>query len=280
MCFSDRWGPDTIVDDSTDSTQGRGSRVNTQVGQVLRSRRETLGLPLEQVHAQLRIPLRWLQAIEEDRFDLFDSPQYAKGFVRAYAAYLGLDPEPLVRTVAARCGQGRAPHLVFPGGEVPIRPAVPPSRLRRLAAWAAFGAALAVVGFGYLGYRQLRAFFTTAEVPVQVTSPAPAASAPEPEGPQAPLGPALPPAAMAGEPAVRVVLAAEDVSWLRVVADGRRVFEGFIRTGERREWEAAKSLHVVIGNAGGVRVQVNGQDLGVLGAPGEVVRRTFGPPAR
>jgi hypothetical protein len=85
---------------------------------------------------------------------------------------------------------------------------------------------------------------------------------------------------MAGEPVVRMVLSAEDLSWLRVVADGRRVFEGFLRAGEQREWEATSTLQVVIGNAGGVRVQVNGQDLGFLGAPGEVVRRTFTPPPR
>lgn len=268
---------------SARTAQGHGSGGGAgpvRAGQVLRGRREELGLTLEQVHGELKIPTRWLRAIEEDRFDLFDSPQYAKGFVRSYAQFLGLDPEPLVQSVAASVPGGRKPQLVAPSGDVPIRPVAPPSRLRRALGWTALAVTVGLVWLGYVGYRQLRAFYATAEP----TPPAPpAAVGPQQsvgDRPQALPSPALPPPAMAGEPVVRLVLTAEDVSWLRVVADGRRVFEGFIRAGERREWEAAGSLQVVIGNAGGVRVEVNGADLGMLGAPGEVVRRTFTPPPR
>jgi cytoskeleton protein RodZ len=93
----------------------------------LRARREGLGLSLEQVHAQLRIPTRWLRAIEEERFEVFDSPQYAKGFVRSYAEFLGLEAGPLVQAVAERVGPGPKPQLVAPSGEVPIQPVAPPA---------------------------------------------------------------------------------------------------------------------------------------------------------
>ncbi len=243
------------------------------VGEVLRSRREALGLAPEQVHAQLRIPVRYLRAIEEDRFDLFDSPQYAKGFVRSYAQFLGLDPEPLVAEVGRMLGTSRRPHLVAPGGEVPIRPVTAPPRWRRWLVWAGLVAAAGVLTVAYVGYRQLQAFYTATSPPPEGQPVPQVAPVPQPR-PEAVTSPRFP-VAMAGEPTVRVVLTAEDVSWLRVVADGRRVFEGFIRTGERREWEAQETLSVVIGNAGGVRVRVNEEDLGILGAPGEVVRRTF-----
>jgi hypothetical protein len=74
---------------------------------------------------------------------------------------------------------------------------------------------------------------------------------------------------------VRLELHAADVSWLRVVADDRRVFEGFIRPGESWVWEARQTLSVIIGNASAVSLQVNGRHVGTLGRPGEVVRRTF-----
>jgi len=269
--------PSTCTQEERRPGGGAGS---VRVGEVLRNRREALGISLEQVYAHLRIPVRWLVAMEEDRFDVFDSPQYAKGFVRSYADFLGLDPEPLVQAVAASFPHRPRPQLVAPGGEVPIRPVTPPSRLRRLLGWAALAAAVAVVWLGYVGYRQLRAFYSAGE-PGRVEQPA--VSPPTPlldRRAQEPAGNPPVPAAMAGEPVVRMVLSAEDLSWLRVVADGRRVFEGFLRAGEQREWEATSTLQVVIGNAGGVRVQVNGQDLGFLGAPGEVVRRTFTPPPR
>lgn len=245
-----------------------------QVGEILRSRREALGLTLEEVHQHLRIPVRSLQAIEDGHFDVFDSPQYAKGFVRSYATLLGLDPEPLVQAVGSAYPARRAPQLVAPGGEVPIRPVAPPSRFRRLAAWVALAAVVGLLWLGYVGYRQLRAFYSAPQPPESQPPPVEVSPAPTQAGPPR-ADRALPPPALAGESAVRLALTAEDVSWLRVVADGRRVFEGFLRAGERREWEAGSSLQVVIGNAGGVRVQVNGQDLGILGAPGEVVRRTF-----
>jgi cytoskeleton protein RodZ len=269
--------PSTCTQEERRPGGGAGS---VRVGEVLRNRREALGISLEQVYAHLRIPVRWLVAMEEDRFDVFDSPQYAKGFVRSYADFLGLDPEPLVQAVAASFPHRPRPQLVAPGGEVPIRPVAPPSRLRRLLGWAALAAAVAVVWLGYVGYRQLRAFYSAGE-PGRVEQPA--GSPPTPlldRRAQEPAGNPPVRAAMAGEPVVRMVLSAEDLSWLRVVADGRRVFEGFLRAGEQREWEATSTLQVVIGNAGGVRVQVNGQDLGFLGAPGEVVRRTFTPPPR
>lgn len=243
------------------------------VGEALRSRREALGLALEQVYAQLKIPVRYLRALEEERFDVFDAPQYAKGFVRSYAEFLGLDPEPLVAEVGRVLGGSRKLGLVAPSGEVPIRPAAPPARWKRWLAWAALAAAAGILMVGYVGYQQLRAFYT-ATTPPPVERPTPQAE-PAPEPPREPAASPRLPLAIAGEPTVRLVLTAEDVSWLRVVADGRRVFEGFVRTGERREWEAQDTLSVVIGNAGGVRVQVNQEDLGVLGAPGEVIRRTF-----
>jgi len=257
-----------------------GGPGSVRVGEVLRNRREALGIPLEQVYAHLRIPVRWLVAMEEDRFDLFDSPQYAKGFVRSYADFLGLEPEPLVQAVATAFPHRRGPQLVAPGGEVPIRPVAQPSGLRRVFGWAALVATSALVWLGYVGYQQLRAFYSEGE-PAQVEQPAgrPVAPVPAPRILEPAATPPVP-AAMAGEPVVRMVLSAEDLSWLRVVVDGRRVFEGFLRAREQREWEATSSLQVVIGNAGGVRVQVNGQDLGFLGAPGEVVRRTFSPPPR
>jgi hypothetical protein len=242
------------------------------VGEVLRSRREALGLTLEQVYAQLRIPVRSLRAIEEERFDLFDSPQYAKGFVRSYAELLGLEPEPLVAEVGRVLGGRGRPQLVAPSGEVPIRPAAPPPRWKRWLAWGGLAVAVGVLTVAYVGYQQLRAFYTATPPPEEQSAPQ---VGPVPERPPKPAATPRFPVAMAGEPTVRLVLTAEDVSWLRVVADGRRVFEGFIRTGERREWEAHDTLSVVIGNAGGVRVRVNDEDLGILGAPGEVVRRTF-----
>ena len=239
-----------------------------RVGETLRRQRESLGLSPEQVYGQIRIPIRYLQALEEERFDVFPAPQYARGFLRSYASFLGLDPEPLVAQLPSP-PEASVRSLVALG-EVPIRPARRVPLWHRILRWAVFVLIVGIVGVGYVAYRELRTFMESRPraVPAALRSPEPGPTAlPTPE-------PGLP---SAFRPASRVhlVLVADDLSWIRVVADGRRVFEGFIRGGERREWSGRERISVVLGNAGAVQVEVNGMALGRLGGPGEVVRRTF-----
>ncbi len=63
----------------------------SRVGAELRAARLRLGLALPDVVAKLRIRLRFLQAIEEGRVADLPGQVYAVGFVRSYAALLGLD---------------------------------------------------------------------------------------------------------------------------------------------------------------------------------------------
>lgn len=70
-------------------------------------------------------------------------------------------------------------------------------------------------------------------------------------------------------------LTASGTSWLRVTADGQRVFQGFVHAGDARTWTADRELLIRIGNAGAVELTVNGRLLGVLGELTEVVERRF-----
>src|SRR5207245_3321308 len=62
---------------------------------------------------------------------------------------------------------------------------------------------------------------------------------------------------------------ATDRVWVRAVADGAVVFEGFVNAGDRQAWEATRQITVRVGNAGAVDVSVNGRSVGRLGAPGD-----------
>lgn len=61
------------------------------VGDMLRERREELGLDLEAAGSALRIKAIYLAALEEGRPQDLPGPTYAVGFIRAYAQYLGFD---------------------------------------------------------------------------------------------------------------------------------------------------------------------------------------------
>lgn len=59
----------------------------------LRARREALGLSLEQMHAETRIPLEHLRAIEEGRLSDLPEGPWRTAWVRAYEARIGADPD-------------------------------------------------------------------------------------------------------------------------------------------------------------------------------------------
>jgi len=60
-------------------------------------------------------------------------------------------------------------------------------------------------------------------------------------------------------------------------ADGEKVFGGTITAGVSRKFEARKTFSITLGNAGGVRVSIDGRPLAPLGRPGQVVRNIVLP---
>ena len=64
-------------------------------------------------------------------------------------------------------------------------------------------------------------------------------------------------------------------SWLKITTDGAVAYEGIAEPGFSRSFEGRDSLSIWTGNAGAVEAQVDGRDLGTLGADGEVLTREF-----
>ncbi len=91
-----------------------GERVSG-VGTLLRSCRSQSGLTLADVSRSLRIRQAFLAAIEDGRFGDLPGPAYALGFLRAYADFLGLDGNEVVRRFRAESAEANeARELHFP----------------------------------------------------------------------------------------------------------------------------------------------------------------------
>jgi len=71
-------------------------------GEHLRVKREKLGVPLEEVARVTRIARGYLKALEDDDYDRLPSAAYAKGFLRVYAQYLGLNEEDVLELYRCR----------------------------------------------------------------------------------------------------------------------------------------------------------------------------------
>jgi len=92
------------------------------IGTTLRDARKRQGLELSECELQTRIRTRYLIALEEERFDVLPEPAYARGFLRSYATFLGIDARVLVEEFDDRMGGPPG------GGEPPIPPSDPPRR--------------------------------------------------------------------------------------------------------------------------------------------------------
>jgi cytoskeleton protein RodZ len=78
----------------------RSHGANAHPGQALAVQREAMGWSVEQVADQLKLAVRQVVALEAGDYAALPSPAVTRGFVRAYAKLLKMDPAPLVAQIA------------------------------------------------------------------------------------------------------------------------------------------------------------------------------------
>jgi cytoskeleton protein RodZ len=83
-----------------------------EIGGSLREARLKRGLTPADVQKAIRIRDRYLQALEEERWELLPGDAYVKGFLRTYADYLGLDGNLYVEEYNSRFAHLDEPLLV------------------------------------------------------------------------------------------------------------------------------------------------------------------------
>jgi cytoskeleton protein RodZ len=79
-----------------------------EIGPALREARERRGLGFGDVEAQTAIRSRYIRALEEEQFHVLPGATYTKGFLRAYAEYLGLDGQLFIDEFNSRHHDARA----------------------------------------------------------------------------------------------------------------------------------------------------------------------------
>src|ERR1700694_2630816 len=66
------------------------------LGSKLKQAREARQLTLREIEWATKIRAEFLQALEDEQFDVLPSATHTRGFIRSYARYLDVDPDPLV----------------------------------------------------------------------------------------------------------------------------------------------------------------------------------------
>jgi cytoskeletal protein RodZ len=220
-------------------------------GQALAARRGERGLSIDQVAASTRIRPDHLRALEADDHAPFAASVYAKGYLRTYALFLGLDPDELIAHLPAR---EEAPDLAVKVMEK--------ERRRGFAittpAVAAAGVVLLAGAFAGYGWRQI-----TVDQRAMVAASTPSAQA----GAQAaaPATPAASPAVQA-RPVVVGVRVTDSV-WINVSVDGNPQYGDSGRTLPAGSVVYFTGLDVKIttGKASATFITIDGRNVGAMG---------------
>ena len=265
-----------------------------RIAETLRSAREERGLSLEQAAQQAGIPLQYLRLLEGEsnvRVGVSDE-LYLIPFFRKYAAFMGIDAE------------GLLPEFLGMVQQIPGEGS-PPIRLDYRPRWTFLWKPLAVITtitvavFLMLRQGHDRPAFDdsiASEPRMEPTvGPWPAGASPTgvPEATVAPTAESVPttaagagvvasltpvahtatprvtPAVVTGAHELRIT--AKEETWMSLALNDLPAKQYMLRPEETRTWQA-DAFALTVGNAGGITLAVDGQELPPVGRPGQVVR--------
>lgn len=232
-------------------------REAASFGTWLRRQREIREIPLREIADVTKISIRYLEALEQDRFEMLPAPVFAKGFLREYSKYVGLDPDEVVNSYLT-AGREEEEEEAEPATVDPAS-----SRSSGFPALVAFAVLLAVLVLVFLLLRVWR----SAEPEV---APPPIAAPVIPPSPVVPAG-ETETADEAAMPLVVTMDFTEDC-WVEAEVDGERRLSELHVQGESMRLEAESRVSLTLGNPAGVRVEVNGERYELDVAPGRVAR--------
>lgn len=228
-------------------------------GQELREERERRGISLEEIAQATKVSLRFLVALESDRFDLLPGRFFSRAILRSYANYLSLDEKALLARYEA----------LFPAEEPASRKKeTEPNIIRRLQS-------SLVLVFFIIIIVIASVYFLSQAGREKEQDLSPKAILREANLPLKPSEETL----KAGEPELlapitqlQLEITFKQTTWIQVYADGILKLDGIKNPGATFKTTANKDLLVHLGNAGGIDFILNGQKGKRLGRSGAVVK--------
>jgi cytoskeleton protein RodZ len=239
------------------STSEAGGEKRCGIGTRLRAAREARGLTTLQAAEKLHVDARILEALEAENFAALGATVYVRGHLRRYAELIGESGTEL-QGLYSEAAQTAGPDLT----RIPHRgPAAPSTRLVALALLVLVAVAIAGVLWWLLTLPTAKPQPVSAEGPLPLEQPATASVA---DASAARLVSAVSAAQSApgGTGDAQLALRFSAISWVAVYdASGRKLLEGISAPDSARTLSGAPPLRVVLGNAPGVAVHLNGQKV-------------------
>ena len=260
------------MSESINPRQSRAKVVSGRpdFGTRLREARKRRGISLREIASTTKISSGALEALERNDVARLPGGIFTRGFVRSYAAEVGLDPEQTLREFLAEFPlEGVADGSPY-ASDTHEQESLESQRemagtLVRLVALSIPLAGL-IVYFGLNGGSAGRDEVDDSEAVVSATSDdsAPSADVEEPQS-----------AVVTADPAVAEMLTIgihpDAPCWVSLTMDGELVFSRLMQPGEREVLEAREEIVLNVGDAGAFAFTLNRQPGRRLGRAGEVV---------
>lgn len=250
------------------------------IGGILRDARERKDVSFEQIEEATKIKKRYLLALELEEWEQLPGKVYAKGFLRTYARYLGLDEQSLSDLFElAMAGKDTAKDQAK--SAPPAEEMTPGKKTRRrrkevdlhnkpkikMIYFLCFLSVIILI-FCIWAYQTYHLEPIDAEKP-----PAPPIVLPQPEPQPVVVEEPDPEPVILTSIALR--LDATEACWLRLRDRGEQIYENTMRAGDTLEFAELMEIEIRLGNAGGVILTLNGLELPVLGRSGQIVTKSF-----
>lgn len=274
-----------------------------EIGAQLRTRRELLSLTLAEIERHTHVRKHYLERIEQGALGDLPSPVQARGMLTAYARFLDIDPDALLLRFAEGLQARRIENL--PPNRIRAPHTPEQKSLRNLFGrfisidlLAGIGLVVAMTAFAIWGANRLIALSQGSPVgapegpsisevlltPGENEANAPAVSPTvmiviDPEDITA--APALPNVAATPIPTlpsranVQIIISVVERTFLRVIVDGKSVYNGRAEAGSAFPFDADQRIEVLTGNGASVQIVYNQQTLGPMGAFGEVINMVY-----
>lgn len=220
------------------------------IGTKLHEARVNRGVSLTHISSVTKMSSHVLDRIESGKFDQLPGGLLTRGYLRAFAREVGLDPEEIVNEYRAQYEATSIedePFKLPRSGYQETEPSMGP----------ALAVAIAVAIIMYVAARP-------AQTPSDIAVDAVVAAI------DVDTTPSVEPAAAPAD-AVQIELQPQAECWVSATADGRPVIYRLMRPGERETITARAEVVLRVGDAGALEYVVNGRAGRVLGSSGEPV---------
>jgi cytoskeletal protein RodZ len=247
------------------------AEILAEIGRQLQNKRQQQELSIEKIADKIHVRAHLLEAIEVGEVKDLPEAIYVREFIKKYAMALDWSYHAASELAASY-------PLIIPKAFVPHRWKFRPSlRLRPVHLYLLY-ILLVVVSVKSLGHlltpTQMSSRLQSTESLALNTPTVKATNTISPAAVKKPTK-NVPAKAVKDDKSVMVEVTVRDASWVKIIADGKTVFEGTLPKGSRRNWSAKQKVTVSTGNAGGVLVAFNNGKAQQMGELGQVEEVTY-----